>query len=157
MNIKNTFVRFDKSYHPKWLAVFRILLGLSLFVKGILFIQNKSLITNVIEHTSLLRGNEWLEVLIPWMHLLGGVFIIIGLFTRIAIMIQIPILIGAIVFVNAKKGVYAGDSELLLAIILLIILLFFLFEGGGPLSWDKYLNKQKAMLSKRKTKRIAST
>ena len=157
MNLKSTLKKFDKSYHPKWLAVLRILLGLSLFVKGILFIQNKSLITNVIEHTYFLKGNEWLEVLIPWMHLLGGVFIIIGLFTRVAILIQIPILIGAIVFVNAKKGVYAGDSELLLAVILLVILLFFLFEGGGPLSWDKYLNKQKELLRNSKTKSMAST
>ena len=33
----------------------------------------------------------------------GGFLIIIGLLTRVAVLFQLPILIGAIIFVNAQK------------------------------------------------------
>jgi putative oxidoreductase len=155
MNLRYLLKKLDNAYHPKWFALLRILLGLSLFVKGILFVYNKSLIEELVRSNRFIQGNEWLQTIIPWMHLLGGVFIIIGLFTRLAVLVQIPILIGAIVFVNATKGVYVGQSELMLAIILLIILLFFLVEGGGPLSWDKFIRKEKDGIFERKRKTAA--
>jgi len=62
---------------------------------------------------------------------------VIGLFTRIAVILQIPILIGAIIFVNTKSGVYSGESDLLFSVIVLVLLLFFLVEGGGPYSVDR--------------------
>jgi uncharacterized membrane protein YphA (DoxX/SURF4 family) len=155
MNLKYLLTKLDNKYHPKWFALLRILLGLSLFVKGIIFVYNKSLIEELVKSNRFLQANEWLQTIIPWMHLLGGVFIIIGLFTRLAVLVQIPILIGAIVFVNATKGVYVGQSELMLAIILLIILLFFLVEGGGPLSWDKFIRKEKDGIFEQKRKTAA--
>ncbi len=65
--------------------------------------------------------------------------IVIGLFTRIAALLQIPILIGAIIFVNTKSGVYSGESDLLFSIIVLVLLIFFLIEGGGPYSVDRQI------------------
>jgi uncharacterized membrane protein YphA (DoxX/SURF4 family) len=90
---------------------------------------------------SLVKNAAWLSTLIPWIHLLGGSLIIAGLFTRAAALIQIPILLGAVFFVNAKKGVFAGESDLLFSIIILVLLFFFLLEGGGRLSLDNYFAK----------------
>jgi len=64
--------------------------------------------------------------------------IVIGLFTRLAALLQLPILIGAIIFVNTRSGIYAGQSDLLFSIIVLVLLIFFLIEGGGPYSMDNY-------------------
>lgn len=127
----------------KWLAILRVFLGLSLFIKGIRFIQDKTEIAQVFHESLILQKYFWLQTIIPWMNLLCGVFIIIGLYTRLAVLIQIPILIGAIVFVNTKKGLFAGESELAFSIVILVLLIFFLFFGGGYLSYDKSIHNEK--------------
>jgi hypothetical protein len=125
-----------------WFVVFRILLGLGLFLKGIDYIRNKSIIRKEFVDSTALQDYFWLQTLIPWLNLLCGVFIIIGLFTRLAAIIQIPILVGAIVFVNARKGLFAGDSELVLSIAVLLLLIVFAIKGSGPASWDKWIKKE---------------
>ncbi len=132
-----------KKISLKWLAILRVFLGVSLFIKGILFIQDKSEIAQVFHESLILQKYFWLQTIIPWMNLLCGVFIIIGLYTRLAVLIQIPILIGAIVFVNAKKGLFAGESEFAFSIVILVLLIVFLFMGGGYLSYDKAIYNDK--------------
>ena len=58
------------------------------------------------------------------------------MFTRAACVIQIPILIGAIIFVNigATRDAFSPYSELFLSIIVLLLLVYFLIIGNGPLS-----------------------
>lgn len=132
---------WSSKHNPKWLVVIRVALGLCLFVKGFGFIKNTAVLEEYISSTSLLANASWLTTLIPWVHLLGGSMIIAGLFTRLGSLLNIPILIGAVFFVNAKKGVFAGESDLLFSIIILLLLFFFLLEGGGPLSLDNYFSK----------------
>jgi uncharacterized membrane protein YphA (DoxX/SURF4 family) len=64
--------------------------------------------------------------------------IIIGLFTRFVAALQIPILLGAIFFINSGDGIFASASELMLSLGVLLLLLIFLVEGGGPVSLDNY-------------------
>ncbi len=77
-------------------------------------------------------------------NLLGGFMLIVGLMTRLVALLEIPILVGAIIFINAQKQGFAVGSELGLAILVLLLLIFFLIEGGGPLSLDNYFHKNKA-------------
>ena len=65
------------------------------------------------------------------------------MWTRIMCLLQIPILIGAIVFINTQKGGFTPDSELGFAILTLVLVLFFLIEGSGPLSLDKYFERNR--------------
>ncbi len=143
MNIYHPFVAFEKILNHRWMVILRIGLGISLFVKGIQFVENNSIIRKVFSESLLLQNYYWLQMLIPWIHLLGGVFIIIGLFTRFAVLIQIPIVICAIIFVNTTKGIFEGEKNLFLSIVILILLIVFLIEGGGHLSWDKYLKNDR--------------
>jgi putative oxidoreductase len=138
MNIIHQMNEWSSRHHPKWLVVLRVLLGLCLFIKGIGFIQNSVLLSSLLAQTSFLQKASWLSDVIPWLHLLGGCMILAGLFTRFFTAVQIPILLGAIFFVNAKSGLFAGQSDLLFSIIILILLIFFFVEGGGPLSLDNY-------------------
>ena len=142
MKIQQHLQLIEKKNHPKWLVVFRIILGLSLFLKGIQFIENKTLLQKVVNETAVLNDYFWLQTLIPWINIFGGAFILIGLFTRFACLIQIPILIGAIVFVNSKTGLFAGESELAFSIIILSLLILFIVEGDGLLSWHKTIKKE---------------
>lgn len=141
MSVLQQLNEWSIKHNPKWLVAIRVALGLSLFVKGFGFIKNTAVLEEYISTTSLLANASWLTTLIPWVHLLGGTMIIAGLFTRLGALLQIPILLGAVFFVNVNKGVFAGGSDLLFSIIILVLLFFFLLEGGGPLSLDNYFAK----------------
>jgi putative oxidoreductase len=141
MNFLQQINEWSKKHNPTWLVVIRVALGLCLFVKGFGFIKNNAVLEGFISTTGLVANASWLTTLIPWVHLLGGSMIIAGLFTRLGAVLQVPILIGAVFFVNAKKGIFAAESDFLFSIIILLLLLFFLIEGGGPLSLDNYFKR----------------
>jgi len=97
------------------------------FLEGITFISNYGSATNNVADRGLNSYADWLPLVITWTHLLGGFLVIIGLFTRWAVLLQIPILLGAVIFINAPRGVFAAESEFGLALVILLLLIFFLF------------------------------
>jgi uncharacterized membrane protein YphA (DoxX/SURF4 family) len=139
MSLMHQMNEWSSRHHPKWLVFLRAVLGLCLLVKGLSFIQNNVLLASLIAQTAFIKNADWLTTLIPWLHLLGGILILAGLFTRFMCLIQIPVLLGAVIFVHVKQGLFAGGSDLLFSIIILILLIFFFIEGGGPLSLDNFL------------------
>ena len=143
MSLMHQMNEWSSKHHPKWLVVLRIVLGLCLFFKGFGFIQNSVELTSYFSESSFFQKARVLNTVIPWVHLLGGTMIIAGLFTIFWSLVQIPILFGAIFFVNTKSGVFAGESELMFPIIILILLIFFFIEGGGPISLDNYFRNYK--------------
>ena len=130
-------------HQPQWLVFVRVALGLCLLAKGISFIRNSTILQEIFTRSSIPQGLSWAASFIPWAHLFGGCMIVIGLFTRLAVLLQIPILIGAVFFINSNRNVFTGDSDLLFSIIILLLLIFFLVEGSGPFSFDNYLRKKK--------------
>jgi putative oxidoreductase len=141
-----TFQNIEKwsmAHNPRWLVFIRVALGISLLLKGVLFISNTADLGTIISGSAVINSSNWLGFIITWAHLFGGFLIIIGLLTRWAVLINIPILIGAILFVNAPKGVFAGGSELGFSIIVLLLLLLFFVEGGGHYSLDRYFQKKR--------------
>ncbi len=134
---------WSASHNPKWLVVLRAGLGFCLFIKGIQFIYNSIILDEIFAGSAFLSKLSWLSTVIPYIHLLGGALIIAGLFTRMACLIQIPILLGAVVLVNMKQGFFSGGTDLPFSIIMLLFLFFFLVEGGGLVSLDhRYFSKQ---------------
>jgi len=131
----------NKSRQPKWLTIFRMALGLILFWKGISFIHDSLSLQAMLKHTgmSVLDKNaESISFMITYANLLGGFLIFVGLFTRWASIIQIPILIGAVFLVNAREGMNESNVELVLSGIVLILLIVFAIKGSGALSADEY-------------------
>jgi uncharacterized membrane protein YphA (DoxX/SURF4 family) len=141
MGILHQWQQWSTTHHPRWLIILRVVLGISLFLKGISFLSNTIALENLLAESSIRFSPAWLILLITWVHLLGGFLIIIGLFTRWAILPQLPILLGAVLFVNAPKGIFAAESEFAFSLVVLILLLFFFVEGSGPLSLDDYFRK----------------
>ena len=132
--------RWSLTHHPRWLVVIRVALGLCLFVKGIFFLVNTATLEELVKGSLVANRSDWVVIGITWAHLLGGFLIIIGLLTRWAVVLQIPILMGAIIFINTQREAF-GTFELPFALIVLLLLMFFLVEGGGPLSLDNYFSK----------------
>ena len=120
-------------------------LGLFLFAKGINFMQDSALLEQLIYGKSHLAENNthWLPIIITWANLLGGTFLMVGLWTRLMCVLQLPILIGAIIDINAQRGGFDAGPELGLAILALVLVMFFLVEGGGPLSLDGYFERNR--------------
>lgn len=141
MGMIHQLEKWSITHHPKWLVFLRAALGLALFLKGISFMNDMVAVRSLLTEDYIFNVQDWLILTITWAHLLGGFLIIIGLFTRWAVVFQIPILLGAILFINAPKGFFAPDSELIFSILVLLLLVLFLFEGGGPLSLDNYFKK----------------
>ncbi len=100
---------WSNQYHSPWMVIVRVALGLSLLAKGISFIRNSTLLPEIFTSAGIPQALSWMVHFIPWAHMFGGFLIVIGLFTRLAVLLQIPILIGAIIFVNTRSGVYSGS------------------------------------------------
>lgn len=138
MNLIEKFEYWGDRHHPKWLDIIRIALGIFLCYKGVDYLRNTSELISLMQNTS--PFSEFMIILVghyvTFAHIIGGFFLAIGMFTRAACIIQIPILIGAIIFVNigATRNAFSPYSELFLSIIVLLLLIYFLIIGNGPLS-----------------------
>jgi len=129
------------THHPRWLVVLRVALGICLFIKGISFISDTADLQQLLAGREFTQSFPWLAYVIAWVHLFGGFMIIIGLFTRFAVLIQIPILLGAVLLVNVSISPFSSSSEFGFSLVVLLLLFIFLVEGGGPLSLDNYFKQ----------------
>ena len=126
-----------------WLTVLRVALGLILFWKAINFIRDTATAKMLIQETGIGYLYEYSEILafiVGYLGLLCGLFIALGLVTRVASVIQIPVLIVAVFFINVK---YIGEDifEFVLSMITLILLILFAIKGSGPISLDDYFRR----------------
>jgi uncharacterized membrane protein YphA (DoxX/SURF4 family) len=80
--------------------------------------------------------NFWLFAYVAVGHLIGGFLLVIGYFTRLASLIQIPILFGAIFIYHLKQGLLTSGQSLEISVLVLFLLIIFFLFGGGELSLD---------------------
>lgn len=142
MSILQRIESWGAAHHPKWLVVLRAFLGICLFIKGIGFIRDTAQLESVLADGRFTQSFPWLSYIITWLHLFGGFMIIVGLFTRLAVVLQIPILLGAVFFININGGIFSSSSEFWLSVMILLLLIIFFIEGGGPVSLDHYFRQK---------------
>ena len=141
MNYMQRLEIWGDHHHPKWLDMLRIALGVFLCFKGIEFARNMHLVEDMMTRRVPFSGFLLiiLSHYILFAHIAGGFMLATGLLTRLACLIQIPVLIGAIIFVNTSM--LQPFSELVLSILILILLIYFLVIGSGPWSLDRVINE----------------
>lgn len=144
MNLVQRFEHWGDTHHPRWADVIRMALGIFLCYMGYMFLHSMSEMIGLMART--ISFSSFAIVLlghyIVFAHLIGGFLLAIGLFTRVAALLQIPILIGAIVFVNTSDVLRQPYSELLVSIVVLLLLVYFLVAGNGPWSFEAFIDKQ---------------
>lgn len=116
----------------------RIALGVFLFVKGITFITNISYLVDLLSPFDKANGGMFGMFLVHYIasaHFLGGILIAFGLLTRWAIIVQLPILIGAVI-INFMGEIHS--QNLFLSLLTLLICIAFLIYGSGKNSADYY-------------------
>jgi len=140
MNLVQRVEHWGDTHHPQWLDILRIALGIFLCYKGVEFLTNMGTMLGLM--TSKMSFGSFTAVLmsnyISFAHILGGILLILGVLTRFACILQIPIMIGAIFFINASPDMYRPFSQLLLAIVVLLLLICFLIVGNGRLAFLKF-------------------
>ncbi|MEP7251815.1 MAG: DoxX family protein [Ginsengibacter sp.] len=134
MNLLQRLEKWGVSHHPKWMDIVRIALGIFLCYKGVDFLLNMSKLINLMSNRTSFGSFAYIIAgqYVVFAHIIGGIFLILGLFTRFACLIQIPILIGAIFFLNSSPEMLQPYSELIISILVLILLIYFLIAGNGP-------------------------
>ena len=126
-----------KSYGNTFYAFFRAALGMLLIFRGIDFIFNLPLLQDMIRNTGYNFNTLVVAYFISCIHLTGGVLIVVGLLTRLAIILQIPIVLAAVLF-NMNSSTYGTGYQLFLSFTVLVLLVFYLIKGPGKISMDHY-------------------
>lgn len=147
MTILQKVEHWGDLHHAKWLDIIRIALGILIFSKGIAVVSNTAALqalllqNNVFGFSGLMASAA--THTIGCVHLVGGILIAIGLLTRFAAVVQIPILLCAVFFVNLSQGFSMLNSELWLSVIVLLLLILFWVIGSGPYSVDQAIKRKR--------------
>jgi putative oxidoreductase len=118
--------------HGRAVGILRIALGLLLVIKGITFLFHLDMLTGFLRETGfddtigLSALMNLLAQLIIILHLIGGICIAFGVRTRFFCLLNLPILIGAALFVNLHENSFRPDPEFLLSMLALFTIVFFL-------------------------------
>jgi len=127
---------------PAGMDVIRMLLGIFIVYKGILFTINFRVFTESIESIGWAFIAAHVAQYILFIHVVGGLLIIFGAYTRPMCLLNLPILMGAVVF-NTQRYFSMESMELPVAIIILVLLAIFLIYGGGRISVDELRRRRK--------------
>lgn len=138
MSVITNIEGWGNSHRPGWLDFFRIILGVFITFKGIEFLGNFDSLTAAADNVLVFTGAS-LAHYVVFAHLLGGPLIVVGLFTRAMCALQVPILVGAIFFVNYPKGFLSvgNHMELEVSIAVLAACVVFMIFGAGKFSVDE--------------------
>jgi putative oxidoreductase len=124
------------------LDVIRIYLGVGLMVRGALFISRPDVLIDFLN-----RSNSWFVPLaisqyVVAAHLCGGILLALGLGTRLAAVVQIPPLLGAVLTVHLGEGLLSAGQSLEFAALVLAMLGVFSIFGAGRVSLEAWMAKR---------------
>ncbi len=142
MNYLHRLEHWGETHHPRYMDIVRIALGIFLIYKGIDFLRNMAVMQDLMAR-SLSFGSLAIIMIghyVVFAHLTGGIFLTIGVLTRAACLIQIPILLGAVLLINTSHEMFRPYSELLISILVLLLLIYFLIAGNG--TWTVKLDEE---------------
>lgn len=153
MSIQNSKTRSQGSVHsfikelPKLFRpgpalgydLVRAYLGIGLFVRGVLFVSQPELVLGYLQDIDSWFLPYALVHFVAIAHLCGGVMLAVGLATRLAAALQIPILFGAVFLVHSQAGLLNVGQSLEFSGLVLALLLVYLTFGSGHLSVDAFL------------------
>lgn len=118
----------------------RIYLGIGLFVRGLVFITDQTaLFMWMFDHNRFQFMGTTIAHYVAMAHICGGALLALGLLTRFAALLQVPILIGAVFLVHLRTGLFTADQSLEFSGLVLLMLVLYGLFGAGRLSLDHLL------------------
>lgn len=136
--------RINSANNPVWMDGLRVVLGLFLFLKGLLFLEHTTDVFYIFSSSQDVISAGKAHLLTSMVHIVGGLMIAFGMLTRLALLCQIPILLGALLIVNPQRGgIHLGNAELILSLAVTALILFFMVKGPGRYSVDNKVLRQR--------------
>jgi uncharacterized membrane protein YphA (DoxX/SURF4 family) len=114
----------------------RIFLGFALVVKGFAYLFHHAALTEMMAQGGVPFAGPALAEAVALVHITGGLMMTFGIFTRIGAAIQIPNLIGAVLFIHLKDGLFTEAQTLEFTVLVLFLLCLISVVGAGRLSID---------------------
>jgi len=140
MDMIHKIEAWGDGHHPRFLDVIRIALGIFLLLKGVAFMQNISDLQYLIQNQADITLPPALMIAVVYyaafIHMTGGALIALGILTRLSALLQLPVVFGAVFFVNLWLS--PVNTELWASIACLGLLAVFVIIGSGKLSLDNY-------------------
>jgi uncharacterized membrane protein YphA (DoxX/SURF4 family) len=127
------------------LDMVRMYLGIGLMVKGVYFMTHSDYLLQLMDSV----GSTWfapaiLAHYIILAHFFGGLMLTVGLITRVAAIVQLPILLSALMYVHMPRmytSVESRESAEFAGLVLFLLALISIY-GAGRLSLDYWLARK---------------
>ena len=148
-----------KVHGDLFLDLIRIYLGIALFWKGVYFASHTTELQRLMEQSgSLWFASQFIGHTVIFAHLVGGFFLAIGLITRLAALVQVPVLAMVVFYVHLPKAFSAMESRQnfeFTALILFLLVMISIY-GAGRWSVDYVLaRKENAKLFRTEEEQLA--
>jgi uncharacterized membrane protein YphA (DoxX/SURF4 family) len=134
------------SKHPveKWLHhnrdvlwdLVRIYLGFALVLKGFAYMFHLHAFAAQMVTEDVPLAGPGLAEMVALTHIAGGLMMAFGLLTRLGAVIQIPSVLGAVLFVHLREGLFTSGQTLEFSLLVLFLLGLVSVVGAGRLSID---------------------
>lgn len=122
--------------------VIRVFLGIALFLKGIHFLVKPNDLGYWISQGQLTVFYALISQYVISAHLVGGLLLSMGLLTRVATYIQIPVLTGALVMIHSQEELFSLNQNIELTTLVLVLLVMIAIIGPGSMSLDYHMLEQ---------------
>lgn len=125
-------IRIWGANHPKWVGYLRILLGIILIWRGVSFLLNLNLLDLYLKETGLddtlglSISINFLAQLIVITNLFGGICIALNIYARMFCLFNLPIVLGAVFFVNMRIDGFTPHSQFWIPLVVLLCMVSYL-------------------------------
>lgn len=141
MNAVNKIQAWGDSHHPAVLDIVRVLFGLFLLLKGCGFLTNLTYLERILAQQELANLSSgfigFIMCYVIITHMVGGTLIALGICTRIAAIVQLPVVIAAIFILDRFQSPF--NTEIWASVVATVLLLVFIVIGSGRFSLGRYL------------------
>lgn len=127
--------RFERNSHLVLDAI-RVYLGAGLFFRGLVLLLTDTGLQQFTSGTDPALSTTGIAVYVIAAHVIGGALLTVGLYTRLAALLQLPVLAGAVVLVHWHDGLLSANQSLEFSALVLFLLSLVLLFGGGTWSLD---------------------
>jgi uncharacterized membrane protein YphA (DoxX/SURF4 family) len=133
--LTDSFRRLNANRHLVLDAI-RVYLGAGLFFRGLVLLLTDTGLQQLTGGAAPSVTTSGIAFYITTAHLVGGALLVVGLYTRLAALVQLPILIGAVLLVHWQDGLLSANQSLEFSALVLFLMTLVVLFGGGRWSLD---------------------